>query len=135
MSNSCAACGRQIVTVRGTKKYCGPACRTAAYNRRKRDLPTLVAVPAAITPDAPVVDGDLVATLRSELTELGHEHTVDGLALLALATRIASGVDGASSIASAVDKLRDGLTALRNAQAKQTDILATLRARRESRHG
>ena len=123
MRKACEQCGEPFDAKRSTAKYCGPRCRQQA---RRRSSP---AEAEAVDPRLPRI----VELTTKELTRLEKLDTVTGQQALALAHRMCSTKDTASSIAAASRELDRLMLRLSSGAASQEDQLASARRRRDEK--
>src|SRR5262245_20090349 len=123
MKVSCVVDGVQFEAKRASAKYCSPKCKKRAYRGTK------------IRPLEPVPDAsesELVASVRSELKDLGVATSSAGRQAIAMAERMSMAVkDTGSSYAAISRELSRLLDEAKAGAIRKADPLDELRDRRE----
>jgi hypothetical protein len=115
---SCKTCGAQFQATRSDARYCSTRCRVRAHRGTR-----VTAIP-------PVMVDELVASVQSELAELGLVESAVGQQAITMATLLGSAMSGHASISRELSRLMDEAKA---GAVRQADPLEELRKRRERR--
>jgi hypothetical protein len=125
IKRQCDECGKTYTAKSPRSKFCRPACRSRAHEKR-----AVAAVVDEIQVGAPVEGGIAEATI-GELERLRKQDSPMGRVAVALARRIDAGEDVGSSMAAAAKELRAILESLAAQAPQAADPVTKLRVVRD----
>lgn len=130
IKRECDECGKAYTAKSPRSKFCRPACRSRAHEKRASAAPVPVVEPGE------VAAGGVAEATRLELERLQRADSPMGRVAVALAVRMDSGEDVGSSMAAVAKELRSILEAIAAQAPQAADPVTKLRVvRDESRRG
>lgn len=126
MERACDSCQGLYEAIRQTSRFCSPRCRQRAQRGHVVPLAARTPEPEFYVPAA------LYAATLAELTAAGRESSALGVAALSVASRVDSGQDSGSAVASLVREWRTTLAAATDG-VKTGSHVDELREKRQAR--